>query len=147
MKEITQYELQAISGASQRDIENWMVRLPLTTKFQQTVRGRSRTFSMDNVLEITLLARFVRSGFSPAAAAVRIRDLFDCWKRNGRTKWALFIWSDDTGLARGMSLDKAPGSQMFKGLSDIGFIYTVVDIGQICAHIEAHLNNNLVGAA
>src|SRR5687768_7355213 len=58
-----------ITGASQRDIENWIGRLQLATKFQQVGRGRQRFYSRANVLELSLVAALVASNIPPAVAA------------------------------------------------------------------------------
>lgn len=141
MKEISQFELQVASGASQRDVENWMSRLPLATKFRRTVRGKPRTFSVDNAIEMALLARFTKSGFTPAAAAVRIRELFEDWKFGGRTNWAIVFWNDESELAKGMGLSEAPGPELFNALKNSGEIYTIVNTGEIIERVSQHFGS------
>jgi hypothetical protein len=70
-------QLVTLSGASQFEIQNWMARLPLTTRYAKTTQGKARGFNRDNAVEICLLARLVRAGVSPAVAAERVRLLFD----------------------------------------------------------------------
>ncbi|HEX2492670.1 MAG TPA: MerR family transcriptional regulator, partial [Steroidobacter sp.] len=91
---ITQAELSAVSGATTRDIENWMVRLPLRTKFKRTVQGRARDFTRDNAVEIAMVAALVRSGFTPAAAAERVSVLLKMWERGEAVGWTLFVNDD-----------------------------------------------------
>src|SRR5688572_27063798 len=60
--------LLAASGATPRDVENWIARLPLATHFEPTVRGRARRFSRENVLEIAFITALVRGGVAPSEA-------------------------------------------------------------------------------
>lgn len=51
------------------DVDNWMKRLELRTDFENPGRGRSRTYSYDNALEISFLGRLVELGLKPSSAA------------------------------------------------------------------------------
>ena len=142
MKEITSAQLQAVLGdrASPRDLENWLARLTLATKYRPTSRGRSRSFTMDNVLEIYLLAMFVRMGFAPASAAARIGDLFWYWTHNnGRTEFAVFIW-DDGGL-HSWGLDGAPDDKLKALLAEACPAHTIINIAKIQADIDYYLEH------
>jgi hypothetical protein len=78
MTEITLCELlSALPGTSPRDIDNWLARLPLKTKYAPTVRGRRRTFTRDNALELSFLSHMVRGGMMPKVAALVAAEALD----------------------------------------------------------------------
>jgi hypothetical protein len=130
MKEITQPQLLKLSGASQRDIENWIARLPLKTKYKPTVRGRARVFNRKNAFEITLIARLVRSGFTASAAADMVAELFREWKRSDGKGWVIFM-GGKTPLPPVMPLDAAPNTEVLEALEEGGYVYTIVNVGAI----------------
>ena len=52
-------ELAALSGASTFDIQHWLNRLSLTTRYAKTTQGKAQKFNRDNAVEISLIARLV----------------------------------------------------------------------------------------
>jgi hypothetical protein len=145
MKEITQGKLLSISGTSQRDVENWLVRLPLTTKYKPTVRGRPRLYNRDNVIEITMIARLVRSGFSPRVAVEMVADLFKKWKRGEGKEWVIFL-RGETALEPVLTLDGVtPGLKLlevFDEYDDEGVFYTLVNVGRMLKRIDTLLDED-----
>lgn len=137
MKEITHVQLQALTGASARNIDNWMARLKLATKYHKTVRGKPRVFTMDNAIEMTLLSRLTKCGFTASAASERVSHLFREWELAGkRAKWALLLWDDDTQVSPAFAMDEPPTGDTMAELVKIGVIYTVINVGDVLDHIE-----------
>jgi hypothetical protein len=68
-------EIIPVIGATQRDVENWVGRLTMSTIFQETVRGRARLFSRANTIELAFIAAFVRGGATPSRAVAFARPL------------------------------------------------------------------------
>ncbi|GEO16001.1 hypothetical protein [Microvirga aerophila] len=96
----TAAEILTVVRASQRDIENWIARLDLSTEFKETVRGRARLFSRENALELAFIATFVRGGASPSKAAVYAAHFTSDarrldWERTMR-RWFIFPSGDLT---------------------------------------------------
>lgn len=66
MKKLTEC-LHVIQG-NRSDIENWIKRGILATKFQDTVPGKARLLSRANVKELALVSNFVNAGCRPLYA-------------------------------------------------------------------------------
>lgn len=101
----TAAELVGAMDASQRDVENWVKRLNLSTTYHKPEHGLPRLFSRLNGLELAFVAALVRGGATPAKAAAYAR-LFVLDARYGRLgkKWkSWFVF------ARG-NLDHAVGT-------------------------------------
>ena len=84
-------ELASLSGASTLDIQNWLKRLSLTTRYAKTTQGKAQKFNRDNAVEISLIARLVRTGMAPAMAAEQVRLLFKQWELNRPLGWVVFF--------------------------------------------------------
>jgi MerR HTH family regulatory protein len=113
MKTLTQTELLALTGAAKRDVENWMGRLPLVTKYEETIMGRARNFSRDNALEIALIDRLVKTGMSPAAAAKCVARLFKDIKAKKPHGFATFFTGGNMPIDYIVD-DKPPPAAMLK---------------------------------
>src|SRR5665213_686073 len=59
-----------ITGASARDIDNWLNRFELKSKFAASAQGRARVFSRENVIELAVIAELVRHGAAPRVAVL-----------------------------------------------------------------------------
>lgn len=66
----TAAELVTALDATPRDIENWVSRLTLSTRYQKTRQGSARLYSRENALELGFIAALVRGGATPARAAM-----------------------------------------------------------------------------
>src|SRR4051794_3071464 len=85
--------LPIVDGWTQRDIENWIARLDLSTSFQEGGRGKARLFSRANTLELAFIAALVQGGAAASKAAVYARSLLrDVQHSTGRPirEWLIF---------------------------------------------------------
>jgi hypothetical protein len=140
MKELpmkTAAEILTVVRASQRDIENWIARLDLSTEFEETVRGRARLFSRENALELAFIAALVRGGAIPSKAAVYAAHFtsdarrFD-WERTTK-RWFIFASGN---------LTRARGSNAVSDLSaleeDLGTeTLTTINVWKIIERVNA----------
>jgi hypothetical protein len=138
MKKINQARLLEFSGASQRDVENWMSRLALATKYEPTVQGRARGFTKDNVVEITLLNRMVKNGMSPASAAEYLAKLFKEIKAKKPHGYAIFFTKGNMPIDH-MVTDKPPSAEFLSAI-DGAFVVNVArletDVDELFAGLE-----------
>jgi hypothetical protein len=132
MKQVTRTQLAALSGVSTLDIQNWMMRLPLSTKYANTTSGVARQFSRDNALEILLMSRLIKNGMAPAAAAERLAKLFKELKQKKPHGWALFI-NDERFPVDFMVSDEPPSAKLLAKLSGC----VVVNVAQLADHVDA----------
>ena len=126
MRKINQAQLLEFTGAGQRDVENWMSRLPLATKYEFTVQGRPRGFSKENVVEIALLNRMVKNGMSPAAAAEYLAKLFKDIRAKKPHGYAIFFTKGNMPIDYMVS-DKLPSAQ-FLSMIDGAFVLNVAKL-------------------
>ncbi len=129
MKELMLADVEAITGASVLDLENWRNRLPLVTEFEATVAGRARRFSRENVTELSVIAALVKQGMKPAAAAEVAANLFELMKTK-KPKGFLTVFPDGTYTIS----DKPPGPAIMKYASCV-----CVNIGQLEREIDMYL--------
>lgn len=131
MTTITLNQLAGLSGVSTLDIQNWMLRLPLNTKYTKTTPGVARPFSRDNALEILLMSRLIKNGMAPAAAAERVAKVFKELKRRKPFGWAIFI-NDERFPVDFMVSDKPPSQELLRSL-----VCTVVNVAELTDHVDA----------
>lgn len=130
MRKLTQGEVLEVTGASQRNIENWMARLSLSTEYEATVQGRARGFSRENAVELALMRQLIEGGMRPAAAAECLAKLFAEIKAKKPHGWAIF-------LAGGHYLvsDERP-----KFLDALAGSAVVVNVAKVEADVDAFLD-------
>jgi hypothetical protein len=129
MKKVNQAQLLEFTGASQRNVENWMSRLALATKYEPTVQGRARGFSKDNVVEIALMNKLVRRGYAPAKAVEYIAKLFKDIRAKKPHGW-LIIFGENFPIDY-MVTDKQP-SQEFINFDDVH----VINVAKLEADVD-----------
>jgi hypothetical protein len=130
-------QLADLSGASTKDIQNWLDRLSFTTRYAKTMQGKARKFNRDNAVEICLIARLVRNGIEPAAAAKRVRILFDQWEHGTVLGWALFVYDEKSGI-EALCLDEPPSANMLDGLDKAGFVYVLINTARLVDRVDKH---------
>ena len=133
-------QLVTLSGASQFEIQNWMARLPLTTRYTKTTQGKARGFNRDNAVEICLLARLVRAGVSPAVAAERVRLLFEQWERGGVLGWVLFICDEKSAL-QVVCIDEPPNAKVIDALDEAACVYVLLNAARLVDRVD-HFDEN-----
>ena len=131
---INMNELSEVTGATPRDIHNWMERLSLSTKYGPALMGRAaeRTgrFTKENAMEILLIARLVANGMTPAAATERISRLFAQLKNRKPNGYALF-YGDTVSYG-----DDPPSERLVNFFQKTGVIVNVVPIGRFAEEID-----------
>lgn len=70
------------------DVENWIARGLMRTNYAATVRGRSREFTKENVLELAATRAFVSVGCNVSDAVLLAEIIVDNWRgRKAQKKW------------------------------------------------------------
>src|ERR1051325_2239530 len=91
-------EIIPVVGVPRTSIDNWLIpdRLELSTRFDRPENGHPRKFSRANVLELALLAAFVKAGASASIAAVLARAVL----AHDRRKSVREFWVFEAGQMR-----------------------------------------------
>jgi hypothetical protein len=127
----------SITGATQRDIENWISRLALATVYEQAGRGRARNFSRENVLELAFLAALMDGGVQalPLAAAYAATFLRHV-EIGGVPKWFVFAAGDpSTGFAADTLNDELFGRFSLQGRPAV---ITAINMKEIVARVDEY---------
>jgi hypothetical protein len=128
--ELNLAQVAAASGATEVQINNWLARGALSaTAYNPQGMGKARKFTRENVLEITLMARLVASGLTPAAAATRIDDLFKEIRRRKPTGHFMFFGSTGDFFV----VDDEPNVDR---LRKMGVAVMCVNIAQLQADVD-----------
>lgn len=119
----TATQLAPVINASNRDIENWVGRLDLSTPYEQPERGLPRMYSKANAFELGMIAALVRGGALPShATTVAARFAQDGqrnWRHSAFRDWLVFRAND---CSSGVHTDKIDSSsKMIKDLDSITF--------------------------
>ena len=128
--------LPTLAGASSRDVENWIARLPLSTSFEKPGRGRPRLFNRANALELAFVAAFVRGGATPSSAVAIARRLVlqaqqPTWERLLR-HWFIFPAGD---LRRAVTSDAVDLPAIENELDAVTL--TTVNLKEIVRRVDA----------
>ena len=138
----TMSEVIAITGGSQRDIENFIGRQQLASPIAPAGRGRARSFTQENVVELAALAAFVAAGMPPSAATAHAARLLRDWKHSGRPsrRWLVFVAGKPEA---GKSADRL-SDELLEGLDMSGPAPVVCAIDQAAMfdRIEAHFRED-----
>jgi len=125
-------------GATNRDIENWIARLKLNTRYHSPEHGKARLLSKDNCLELGFIAGLVRGGALPSRAVLFARNFLRAWKPpalpGGRLQWFVFPAGD---LSHGKWTD-APDLESLKKEEKFKVTaFSFVDVGEIVRRVDA----------
>jgi hypothetical protein len=85
--------LPVIEGTS-RDVENWVGRLELRTRYADTVQGKARLYTRPNALELAFLSAFVRIGIRPRSAVAFAEACLEEHQRGKLPEWFAFRAGD-----------------------------------------------------
>jgi hypothetical protein len=132
----TSAEILTIVDASQRDIENWVSRLKLSTEFHETVRGRARLYSRANTLELAYIAALVRGGAELSKAAVFAAGFVrhaqgNDWKKSLR-EWFVFPSGD---LRRGIGSNNVDIAAIQKEFGSVTL--TLINVGELVRRVNS----------
>jgi hypothetical protein len=123
-------------GATIRDIENWIARLDLKTKYHSPDQGKPRLLSKLNCLELGFIAGVVRGGARPSKAVLFAARFLDHWSPlaigGGRRNWFVFPSGD---LKLGDWSD-SPDLNKLKSKFRVTTL-SCVDIGEIVRRVDA----------
>jgi hypothetical protein len=128
--------LPIVDGWSQRDIENWIARLDLSTSFQGAGRGKARLFNRANTLELAFIAALVQGGASPSKAAVYARSLVrDVQHPTGKPvrEWLIFA---PRNLQKAVAVDDLTKFASIQRQLD-AVTLAVVSLGEIVRRVNA----------
>jgi hypothetical protein len=123
---VTLAQLATLSGTSILDIQNWLKRLPLTTRYVPTTQGKAQGFTRDNAMEILLLSRMVRNRMPPAAAVEYIAKLFKEIRARKPHGWAIFFTGGNMPIDY-MVTDKPPSAEFLSAI-DGAFVINVAKL-------------------
>ena len=133
-------ELAALSGASTFDIQHWLNRLSLTTRYAKTTQGKAQKFNRDNAVEISLIARLVRAGMAPAMAAERVKLLFKQWEHNQPLGWVVFFCEEKDSALGVLCDDEPPTAKTLDLLDEHNCIYVLMNAGRLADRVAAHFD-------
>ncbi|MCP1762075.1 hypothetical protein [Bradyrhizobium japonicum] len=132
----TANDLISVIPATNRDLENWVSRLDLATRYHQPERGHPRMFSRINAIELGMIAAFVRGGAAPSSALAFARSFVEDAKAgrlHKRRRWFVFPAAD---LRRGIETDRFdPDSEDIKSLN--AKTLSMVDVRGLIDGIDA----------
>jgi hypothetical protein len=133
---MTLAELATLSGATTIDIQSWLNRQKLTTRYAKTQQGKAQKFNRENAAELCLIARLVRAGISPAEAARMVGELFkfrEPWLPHG---WVVFL--PNNKKLPFMDFDDAPTAKELDVLDENECVYVLVNVGRLADKVAAH---------
>ena len=118
--------------ASVRDLDNWIGRLDLSTKFRAREPGKARLFNRWNAIELGMIAALVRGGAAPGVAALFARPLVEDADRNHQREYFVFAAGD---------LKQAIGTNSLDSIDEIAAKYpgktlSLVPVGAIVRAID-----------
>jgi hypothetical protein len=135
---ITAAILAPAIGATNRDIENWIKRLKLSTRYHTPEQGKPRLLFRDNCLELGFIAGLVRGGALPSRAVLFAASFLRAWKPpalpSGRRQWFVFPAGD---LSGGKWTD-TPNVESLKKEFKVTAL-SFVDVGEIVRRVDALL--------
>jgi hypothetical protein len=137
-------ELATLCGASTLDIQNWLKRLSLTTRYAKTMQGKAQKFNRENAVEICMIARLVRSGISPAEAAKRVRILFEQCEPYLPDGWVTFLSDEKIPV---LTSDDPPTATLLDLLDERNCVYVLMNAGRLADRVAAHFGQDQEGAA
>lgn len=126
--------VKAIS-ASQRDIENWIGRLELSTQFMAPGRGRPRVFSRENAIELGFIAALVRAGVDPSKAVAYARSMLSYLRYDNLREWLVFRAGD---VSRAIATDTPDFTTLLDRLAsdEAAPTYSFVHMGEIVRRVD-----------
>jgi hypothetical protein len=125
-------------AARQEDIENWIKRFAgqFATKFEPTVRGRSRRFTRPNVYELGFLVALTASGIPISVAIAHAAAHVRAKKGGGWRDWQIFPAGDPTRGYRTNDVSQANLESLSERLGNPPAL-TVINLAQIVARVDA----------
>jgi hypothetical protein len=80
-------------GSNKAEIENWIIRdtVDLRTRYEETIAGSARQYSLENVIELALMTAFVRSGIKPSSAAAYAAMAMRNHATESPNEWYIFV--------------------------------------------------------
>jgi hypothetical protein len=127
----TTAQITPVVGADVNNIDNWIGRLELSTKFEPSRRGRERQFTRENTIELAIVAALVQAGLKPQSAAayadMGLRNL----RHGGQREWLIFPAGDATKAFGSDQPDPAALAKKF-GAVALSFVH----VGEIVRRVE-----------
>lgn len=129
--------LASLSGASPLDIQNWLKRLSLTTRYAKTTQGKAQKFNRENAVEICMIGRLVRSGMSPAEAAKRVHILFKQCEPYIPGGWVTFLSDEKIPF---LTSDDPPTAKNLDLIDELDCVYVLMNVGRLADRVAAHFD-------
>lgn len=126
--------VRAIS-ASSRDIENWIGRLELSTKFTAPGRGRPRVFTRENAIELGFIAALVRAGVEPSKANAYARSMLRYLQMDNLHEWLVFR-AGDVQRAIATNTPDFSGALMQLATDEAAPTYSFVQLGEVVRRVD-----------
>lgn len=122
-------------GARRFDIENWIARETLRTKYQETVPGRARLYSRKNILELATIAAFAKVGM-PVSTAVAFSEVITDWRLPSQQReWAVLPAGDFSRVTWTDDLASVLGNTAI-GNSEAPPVFAAVQTGEIVRRVD-----------
>src|SRR5262245_55769885 len=86
-----------------------------------------------------MIARLVRSGMPPAAAAKRVRILLKQCEPYLPTGWVLFVYDEKSGIET-LTLKEPPNADMIDSLDRSESVYLLINAGRLVERVAAHFD-------
>lgn len=123
-------------GTTKADIENWRSRpnIQLRTHYAETVAGSARKYSLDNIIELAVMAALVNIGCRPSSAAA-YADMSIRNRNSQQVKEWLVFAAGDFSKGKGTNqLDVATIEEVANGTPSKSA--ALVHLGEIIRSVE-----------
>lgn len=121
-------------GIQRAEVENWISRETLRTKYAETRPGSAREFSRANVFELAVVAALVRAGCRPSTAIAFTEPLIDDFGTGNLKRWLIFPLGTFDKCQSCTSFDEATLYRLASSKTSRGVI--VIDVGGIAIGVE-----------
>ncbi|MBB5051541.1 hypothetical protein HNQ36_001495 [Afipia massiliensis] len=137
-------ELSELVGARSKDIDNWLQRPELLTRFKSTRTGARRSVSRLNVIELAFLAAFVRTGIKASTAVKLASDFAVRANRKELSDWLVFEPGEDPSGAG--TLDHLPSTETLtlRTATARPPIVVLINVGEMVRRIDEVFSTRLI---
>lgn len=128
-------EIEAATGASKIDIDNWIRRQALATEYTSPPRGLSREYSYENALELGFMGALVAGGVKPSRAAPYVASLLRNVQAGRPREFLVFRGADPTTAVATDEIKPATLDQLGPA-GDAPGVITLIELGKIIRRVE-----------
>ena len=131
---LTLIELAALANVTPYQIENWLKRLDLKTRYAKTAQGHARGFNRANCLEITVLAELIRAGIKPEAAIARVQPVLQKMKTGAKN---VMLIADEKREFQVLDFGRPLDAKAINAGLKAGTVLVAIDVARIVERVAA----------